>query len=69
MSDLKLANLDQKSMVEIEELELKLGVNLIAYKVENNEYADLNDENILKLNELEKKLGVILLAYPLDKVA
>lgn len=69
MSDFKLAKLDQNIMKEIQELEVDLGVNLVAYQVEENSYADIPPDKLKRIKELENKLGIILLAYPKSKAA
>ena len=69
MSDFKLANLDQETMTEIKKLEIELGINLVAYKAEDNTYADVPPEYLKRIKELENKLGIILLAYPKSKAA
>lgn len=69
MSDFKLAKLDEELMSEIQELEADLGINLVAYKVEDNTYADIPPEYLERIKALEKKLGIILLAYPKSKAA
>ena len=69
MSDFKLANLDPTIMKEVQELEVDLGVNLVAYQVEDNSYADMPPEKLKRIKELENKHGIILLAYPKSKAA
>ena len=69
MSDLKIARLSNEAMKEINDLEQDIGVNLIAYYVEDNDYANLSDDVVLKIKKLEQKLNIILLAYPHTKSA
>ena len=69
MSDFKLANLDEATMKEIQQLEVDLEVNLVAYQVEDNTYADIPADYLERIKKLEKKLGIILLAYPKTKAA
>lgn len=69
MTDIKLAKIKDDQVHLIEELEAELGISLVAYCVEDNDYANLGGDALRKIKELEKKLGVILLAYPNEKAA
>ena len=69
MSDLKLAKLSQEQIKEIQDLERKLGVSLVAYFEENNRYADLDQKSIDALRDIEKRFGIVILAYPLSKAS
>ena len=69
MSDLKLANLNDKSIKEIQKLEQDIGVNLVAYIQEDNIYATISPKNLEKIKKLEESLGLIILAYPSSKAA
>lgn len=69
MSDLKIAKLSEGEIKEIKHLEKLIGVSLVAYLEENNDYANLDQESVKKIKALENKLGILLLAYPEDKAA
>ena len=69
MSDFKLAKLAPEKQRKIEELENNIGLNLVAYCVEENTYAYLNEKNLKLIKDLENELGIIILAYPRQKAA
>ena len=69
MSDFKLAKLAPGNQKKIEELETNLGVNLVAYCVEENAYANLDEKKLELIKDLETELGIIILAYPKQKAA
>lgn len=69
MSDFKIASLTEQQINEILELELEIGINLVAYQIEDNQYAHLSQEVLVKVRRLEKKLGIVLLAYSEKKAA
>ena len=57
MTDIKLAKMSDEQMKCIKDLEDELGVNLVAYSIENNVYAQLGGESLRKIKELEAKMG------------
>lgn len=55
------SKLDNDSIKSINDLEKKLGVNLLAFS-DNIKVADLNEDDLKKVKDLEDKLGMSLVA-------
>ena len=64
MPDFKIAKLKQNEMNEIKILENEIGIRLVAYQHEDNNYASLDNFHIEKIKKIEKKLNIVILAYP-----
>ncbi len=58
----KVAQLDEARMEQVQALEKELGVWLVALEPEVQP-ASLSDEQVKKLQAKEKELGVVLVAY------
>ncbi|NLX48570.1 MAG: hypothetical protein GXY82_01590 [Methanospirillum sp.] len=56
------AKLEQAAIEEIQDLETRLGVTLVAYE-KVLPYKKLTDDGIAKLKEIEKETRAILVAY------
>jgi hypothetical protein len=59
---LKIAELDTDDVAVVRDLEVLLGVHIMAYQT-GLQMADLTDEQIKAVKGVEDQLGVILLAY------
>ena len=64
MPDFKIAKLKENEMNEIKLLENEIGISLVAYHHEENNYASLDKVHIEKIKKIEKKLNIVILAYP-----
>jgi len=59
---MKIAKLNQDSVVKIREMEKEMGVHIMALEP-GVKFIALAPEQLAKVNALEKELGVILLVY------
>ncbi|MEA1985677.1 MAG: hypothetical protein U9N13_08525 [Euryarchaeota archaeon] len=63
---LVFSKLDADKLKSINDMESKLGVNLIAFSDINTKYADLGEAEAKDLKDLEKELGLSLVALKMD---
>lgn len=60
--NLRPAQLDERSLQRVRQMENELGSVIIAYQAESP-FSHLSEEQLRRLNQLEQELGVVLLAY------
>ncbi|MHB0877131.1 MAG: hypothetical protein ACYC5O_13930 [Anaerolineae bacterium] len=61
--NLKPANLDDRALGKLRQLEEHLGKTVVAYDSGPREFAHLSIEQTRRLQEAERELGVTLIAY------
>ena len=67
---ISLANLSDKDLEKIKNLESRLGVTLLAYSwCQGPELANLDQKNLDDIKKLEEELGISLVALDEDKAA
>jgi len=65
---MKIADLDDKRLAKLRELEDELGVCLVALE-EEFRLARLLPDQVERLQDAERNMGVVLLAYNVKKVS
>lgn len=59
---MRIANLDEKSLKRVQQMEDQMGTLIIALEP-HIPLAELSDDQVKMLNSLEEELGVVLVAY------